>query len=275
MKIVIVGAGGMLAQALKDVFSSEEVVALGKDQADITNFEGLLEAVGPIKPQVILNAAAYTDVDGAEEEKELAFKVNDLGVGNLAKVAAELGATLVHYSTDYVFPGDREGGYKEDDRPGPAVNVYGESKLKGEESLRSTGGSYYILRTAWLYGEGGNNFVKTMLRLAEEKKELRVVNDQHGSPTYTKDVAEAMKQLVMGEYGHGVYHAVNEGVTTWYGLAKEIFRVVGADVTVVPVGSDEYPRPAARPKYSVLLNTKGLEMRSWQEALGDFLGLEL
>jgi len=271
MKVAIVGAGGMLAQDLEKAFAQDEVVALTKEKVDITNIKELKETLSLIRPTFILNAAAYTDVDKAEQNREVAFEVNQQGASNLAEVALGLDAALVHYSTDYVFPGDCKDGYKEDDQPGPAVNIYGESKLAGEESVKASGCKYYILRTAWLYGQGGNNFVKTMLKLADNKKRLEVVADQYGCPTYTRDVAESTRQLLKDNYSNGVYHVVNEGVTTWYGFAKEIFRLSDINVKVVPVGSEEYQRPAARPGYSVLINTKGPKMRPWQEALRDYL----
>ncbi len=271
MSIVLLGSGGMLAADLEKVMAGGEVVALDKNEVDITDYKKLKEMVLSINPEVIINAAAYTDVDGAEDNKEEVFRVNHEGVENVARVASLLDATIVHFSTDYVFPGDDKNGYKEEASPGPPVNVYGESKLKGEESLARVGGKYYILRTAWLYGKEGSNFVKTMLRMSEDNNTPRVVNDQYGCPTYTKDVAEATKKLLAGEYKYGIYHVVNEGVTTWRGLAEEIFRLTGVGVKIEPVGSEEYLRPARRPRYSVLLNTRGPKMRSWQEALSDFI----
>lgn len=291
MKVLIIGAKGMLGGALVKAFDDLKPVCWDKDDVDITNeeqvrekLEALRQAQGRI--DLVVNAAAYTDVDGAETERELAFAVNGVGIKNVARAAKDTGAKMVHYSTDYVFPAfakasagkpglfDEKGeflGFPENYPPGPAVNVYGESKLAGERALAEAGPEFYLIRTAWLYGFGGKNFVDTMLRLAEEKDSLSVVDDQWGSPTFTKDVAEATRQVVTGEFKPGVYHAVNSGVTTWYGLAKEIFKQAGKEVRVEPVTTDQYPLPARRPKYSGLRNTKGLKMRSWQEALKDYI----
>ncbi len=261
----------MLGGALREVFTDSEVTASDRKELDITDIAMVREKISALKPDVIINAAAYTDVDKAEVERELAFAVNAAGVKNLAEVAKEVGATLVHYSTDYVFPGDREAGYNEGDELGPAVNVYGESKLAGEVALRDSGCRFYLIRTAWLYGVGGKNFVTTMLKLGKERSELGVVNDQHGSPTYTVDVARYTKELLEKGFLLGVYHATNSGVTTWYEFAREIFAVAGLAVVVKPVPSSEYRRPAKRPPWSGLLNTKGPKMRRWQEALREYL----
>ncbi|MFH1354136.1 MAG: dTDP-4-dehydrorhamnose reductase [bacterium] len=274
MRVLIIGAGGMLGGTLCKAFEDQEIICWGKEDIDITDEMMVREKIaGGV--DLLINAAAYTDVDGAETNKELAFAVNELGVKNLAGAAAEAGARLVHYSTDYVFAGDSKEGYEEDDEPGPAVNVYGESKLAGERALAAasdrTGLEFYLIRTAWLYGVGGKNFVDTMLKLAQEKDSLSVIDDQYGSPTCTQDVAEATRRIVMGEYRPGVYHAVNSGTTTWYGLAREVFKQRGVDTEVKPIITDQYLLPARRPKYSILRDTKGLNMRLWQEALKDYL----
>ncbi len=280
-KILIVGAQGMLGQALREVLKSYELTAWDRAELDITNAAVVQEKISALRPEVIINAAAYTNVDGAEKDRTAAFTVNADGVKNLAAVAKELGATMVHYSTDYIFPGDREAGYKEDDIPGPAVNVYGESKLAGERALQESGCQYYLIRTAWLYGAGGKNFVDTMLKLGKEPRKTRpaagprgavsVVNDQHGSPTYTQDLAHYTRELLDKNFAPGIYHATNDGAATWFDFAKEIFATTGMQVTVKPVSSAEFLRPAKRPAWSVLLNAKGPKMRSWQEALWEYL----
>lgn len=270
MKILITGAGGMLAFALKNVFSDQETVTLDQSQLDITNAAAVTKSVKEIAPQLIINAAAYTDVDGAETNRALAFAVNETGVHNLAQAAEENSVTIVHYSTDYIFPGTNPAGYREDDQPGPAVNMYGESKLAGEKALVASGARAYLLRTAWLYGPNGKNFVDTMLQLAQTKPSISVVNDQHGSPTYTLDVARATKQIIE-EYQPGTYHTVNDGVTSWYNYAQKIFSRAKVPVTVTPTTSAQYPRPAKRPQYSMLLNTRGPALRTWEEALDDYL----
>jgi dTDP-4-dehydrorhamnose reductase len=185
-------------------------------------------------------------------------------------VTKEIDATFVHYSTDYVFSGDRPDGYTESDTPGSAVNSYGESKLAGEVALQTSGARFYLLRTAWLYGAGGKNFVDTMLRLASEREELRVVNDQYGSPTYTRDVANATRELLTN-FQPGIYHITNNGTATWYDLAKEACALAGAEVMVVPITSAEYPLPARRPQYSVLKNTGGPALRDWRDALKEYI----
>jgi len=261
----------MLGGYLKLAFADVDVVALDKSDVDVTDLEALRERLVSEAPQHVINAAAYTDVDGAESDREAAFVVNETGVRNVAKVASEIKATVVHYSTDYVFPGTEEDGYQEGDRPGPPVNKYGESKLAGEVALREETGAFYLIRTAWLYGQGGNNFVNTMLKLAEDHKELTVVNDQHGSPTFARDLAAATRKLINDDYDHGVYHLTGDGVTTWFDFAQEIFRQAGLNVKVSPVTSDEYQRAAKRPEYSVLKNVEGPPMRRWQEALFEYI----
>lgn len=272
MKIVIVGAKGMLGGMLASIFAEQQPLLWDISELDITKLDEMREKLTAEKPDVVINAAAYTAVDEAETKRELAFAVNAEGPRNLATVAQEIGATLVHYSTDYVFPGTEAEGYAEDDVAGPAVNVYGESKLAGEKAVQESGAAYYILRTAWLYGPNGKNFVDTMLKLSQTKKELRVINDQHGCPTFTKDVALATKYVLEHKKPFGIYHAVCEGQTTWHGFAKEIFRVAGIDMNVIPIPATEYPLPAKRPGYSVLKNTKGIPLRPWLEALREYVG---
>lgn len=271
MKMLIVGAKGMLGSMLMDVLADYNPTGWDVGEIDITKAEDVRDKVTALAPEVIINAAAYTNVDGAQANRELAFAVNEAGVKNLAEVAKSVGATMVHYSTDYIFPGDKKEGYTEEDEGGPAVNVYGESKLAGEKALMQSGVNFYLVRTAWLYGPNGKNFVGTMLRLGKNKKELHVVADQHGSPTYTKDVALATKQLLEKKKPFGVYHAVCTGQATWFQFAQEIFRISNMGVKVNPIPASQYPVPAKRPEYSVLVNTKGLTMRSWQEALKDYL----
>jgi dTDP-4-dehydrorhamnose reductase len=276
MKIVVVGAKGMLGGMLMEIFKDLKPVGLDRGEIDIVDRGVVDKVLGELHPEVIVNAAAYTEVDRAEQERELAFEVNEVGVKNLAGVARKLGAKLVHYSTDYVFPAFAKAtagkpGYSEDEEPGPAVNVYGESKLAGERALQAAGIDYYLIRTAWLYGPGGKNFVETMLKLGQEKPEVRVVNDQFGSPTFTKDVAEFTKSVLQGEYELGVYHAVNAGVASWSEFAEKIFEIANREVRVVLVTGAEFPRPARRPRFSVLKNTKGPSMRDWSEAVDEYI----
>jgi dTDP-4-dehydrorhamnose reductase len=271
MKILIIGARGMLGSMLQQVLADLDPTGWDRAELDIVDADAIRAKIGAEKPDVLINAAAYTDVDGAETNKELAVAVNADAVRNLARVAQELGTTVVHYSTDYVFPGTKAEGYAEDDAPGPAVNAYGESKLAGEKALQEIAPNFYLLRTAWLYGPNGKNFVDTIMRLGKERPELNVVNDQRGCPTFTKDVAQATRTLLEEKYPFGIYHTVNEGSTTWYEFTQEIFRLKGITTPLKPITSAEYPLPAKRPQYSRLLNTKGPKLRPWQEALADYL----
>lgn len=275
MKIVIIGAKGMLGSMLSTVFSDYAPTLLDRDEIDIANADNVREVLLPLQPDVIINAAAYTNVDVAEttpEDAANAFLVNETGVKNLADMAKIMGATLVHFSTDYVFPGTEQSGYTENDSPGPAVNIYGQSKLAGERALKESGCNFYLIRTAWLYGPNGKNFVDTMLMLAKNNKQIQVVDDQTGCPTYTKDLSLFVKTLLEERYAYGIYHGVNAEQASWFEFAKAIFTTVpGMQVDVKPVPSSEFPRPAKRPTFSVLQNTKGPAMRSWKEALADYL----
>ncbi|HLD25468.1 MAG TPA: dTDP-4-dehydrorhamnose reductase [Candidatus Andersenbacteria bacterium] len=270
MRVLILGSRGMLGRQLVGAFDDLDTIGWDKEELDITDAKQVQEKVSALRPHLIINAAAYTNVDGAETERESAFAVNEVGVRNVAQAAKEVGAKMVHYSTDYVFSGEREEGYAEDDVPDAPVNAYGESKLAGERALAEIKPDYYLIRTAWLYGAGGKNFVDTILRLGREKPELKVVDDQRGSPTYTVDLADATRMLV-DAHEPGVYHAVNAGETSWYEFAREIFQQAGLDTAVKPIPSAEYPLPAKRPRQSILRNTRGPQLPEWQCALRDYL----
>lgn len=272
MKIAIVGAKGMLGSMLSVVFAEHSPLLLDREEIDITNEESVRNVLRAANVNVIINAAAYTNVDGAEEHSEDAFLVNETGVKNLALVAKELSATLVHFSTDYVFPGTNPNGYSEADSPGPAVNVYGNSKLAGERALKESGCDFYLVRTAWLYGPNGKNFVDTMIMLGQKEKSIQVVSDQFGCPTYTKDLSLYVKTLLEEKYSFGIYHGTNNGSTSWFGFAQKIFEYTqNLAVVVKPVSSEEFPRPAKRPMYSILQNTKGPKMRAWEDALAEYV----
>lgn len=281
MSVVIVGAKGMLGSMLARVFADKRPILLDKKEIDITNEVSVRKVLRDVGASVVLNAAAYTNVDAAEEHKEDAFLVNETGVKNLASVCRELSATLVHISTDYVFPGTKQDGYAETDSPGPAINVYGQSKLAGERALKESGCNFYLVRTAWLYGgnptspeatRGKGNFVDTMIELAKTKDHLKVVSDQRGCPTYTKDLAEFILSLLDGAYPFGIYHGVNAGNASWFEFAQKIFEYTShLAVVVKPVSSIEFPRPAKRPAYSILQHTKGPAMRAWQDALAEYV----
>lgn len=273
MKILLLGAKGMLGSMLRRVLEDLGITSWDREELDVTNESQVWQKIIELQPEIIINASAYTNVDGAEEEvnREVCFAVNEQAVKYIAAVVKELDIPLVHYSTDYVFPGDKKIGYSEDDAPGPAVNIYGQSKLAGERALKESSAKFYLIRTAWLYGPGGKNFVDTMLKLGKEKNSLPVVDDQHGNPTFTKDVALVTKELIEKQYPFGIYHAVNFGETTWYDFAKKIFEIENMKVEVKPISSDQFPRPAKRPQYGLLRNTRGPKLRHWQDALTDYL----
>lgn len=278
MRILITGANGMLAKAVIERFKAEELILTDVAELDITNLEKVEEFVSDCKPEVIINCAAYTAVDKAEEELDLARKINKDGPKNLAIAANKNGAILVHISTDYVFGGDLslEEIYKEDDKKAPNT-VYGITKLEGEEAICENTAKYYIYRTAWLYGDG-NNFVRTMLKLGREKEEITVVADQHGSPTYAVDLADIIHQALEKKIPYGIYHTTNLGYTTWYEFTKEIFTKANISCLVKPVTSEEFVRPAKRPKNSMMSKNKilqeGITIPTWEEALERYLEIE-
>lgn len=282
MKILITGANGMLAKEIKEKFAQgNELILTDVAELDITNQEMVMKFVEKEKPECIINCAAFTAVDKAEVAGEIVEKINADGPGNLAKAAKANNATLVHVSTDYVFGGDLdvEKDYKEDDPKNP-VTAYGITKLHGEEQIQANTDKYYIFRTAWLYGIGGNNFVKTMLKLGEAKDELNVVADQHGSPTYAKDLSKIIYQAVTKKIPYGIYNSTNEGYTTWYDFTKAIFEYTGTICKVNPVTTEEYIKlmgvtQAKRPKNSQMskekLKSVGINVPDWEDGLKRYL----
>ncbi|AOY78259.1 dTDP-4-dehydrorhamnose reductase [Clostridium formicaceticum] len=275
MKILVIGAKGQLGTDVVEKLSGGyETIGVEKEALDITNLEGTINTVRDIKPDVIINTAAYTNVDGAETEVDLAYKVNCIGAKNLAIATMETGCRLVHISTDFVFDGQKSSPYIEFDPSNP-LSIYGKSKLAGEISIKEICHRHYILRTSWLYGEHGHNFVKTMLKLSETNRTLRVVDDQIGSPTYTKDLVAVIEKIITTD-AYGTYHASNEGECSWNAFAKKIFEVAGVkDIQVSPITSEELNRPAIRPKYSVMKNYMlqlqlDYKMPHWEEGLKNF-----
>lgn len=273
--ITITGPTGLLGREVVKVFKQEfDVVELPHDIFDITDLNQVREVLSSHAPRLLINCAAYTAVDKAEEEKDKANLVNGLGVRNLALVCKELDIILVHISTDYVFDGQSGKPWCIFDERNP-INAYGYSKYLGEKYLETVNPKYYLVRTSWLFGSGGANFVSTILRAAAKQAELRVVNDQFGCPTYAPDLASALLKLVKtGAYG--VYHMTNQGVTSWYEFAKEIVKKADIKIPVIPVSSNEYVRPAKRPKNSALdpfplKETVGSLLPCWQDALSRFL----
>ena len=276
MKIMITGAYGMLGSDLREVLKNFELICTGSKDLDITDKEKVMEFISEKSPDLVINAAAYTAVDDCETHYDEAYAVNALGPKNLAIACKSIDVPLVHISTDYVFDGSKRTPLVETDNLGPQ-SAYGKTKLEGEKFIQENTDKYFILRTAWLYGLHGNNFVKTMLDLAETHDEITVVNDQIGSPTYSLDLAVAITNLLHSDK-YGIYHVTNEGECSWYEFAKLIFELSDVDVNVIPVSTEEFPRPAPRPHYSVLDNKKWnasgfVAMRDYKEALGAYLSL--
>lgn len=276
-KVLILGANGMLGHDLANVFAEFNPTLWDQVDLDITNENQVQEKISQLKPTIVINAAAYTNVDGAETSHDLVFAVNAHAVGYLAKVCHEIGAILVHYSTEYVFSGKNEAGYNENDQTDP-INVYGQSKALGEELLQKNCEMYYIIRSSWLYGHApqigkprGLNFVQTMLKLAQDGKVIKVVGDQFGKPTYCHDLAWETRRIIEKSKPCGIYHVTNDGVCSWYEFAKMIFTIKNIKVDLKSIESKDYPLPTPRPQYSILVNTKLEPMRSWEEALREYL----
>ena len=270
--MLVIGSKGMLGQELMGVLEGD-VRGVDIDEIDITSLESVRRVVLTVKPRVIINAAAYTDVDGCESNPDIAIEVNGEGVAYLAMAAAEVGAKLVQISTDYVFDGTKGTPYEEDDPTSP-LSVYGSSKKAGELNVKIAP-EWLIVRTQWLYGLHGKNFVETMLRMGSEKKELSVVDDQIGSPTWTMDLCRSIKAL-LGKGCNGIYHATNSGSCSWNEFAKAIFAEAGMQVEVNPMTTEQLGRPAPRPLYSVLSNARlindtGWQPQQWRDALREYL----
>jgi dTDP-4-dehydrorhamnose reductase len=250
---------------------------------DITSREDTIGVIGKIKPDVVVHTAAYTDVDGCERDPKKAYKVNSAGTRNVALACRKTAALLIYISTDFVFNGKKKSPYKENDKPAP-LSVYGDSKLKGEEAVKNILKNYFILRTSWLYGKYGKNFVDTIIAKGREGNTLRIVDDQVGCPTYTKDLAKAIHVLLdklftpnaLRSTQYGIYHISNSGAVSWFAYAKEILRLANIKTKVFPISSKELNRPAERPTMSVLDNSKfieftGYKIRDWRRALKNYV----
>ncbi|WP_336773956.1 dTDP-4-dehydrorhamnose reductase [Paenibacillus sp. MMO-58] len=275
-KVAVTGANGQLGRelALLDTEGQFEIIGLSRTELDITDLEQCRSVLARLRPDAVIHCAAYTAVDKAEAEPDEAFRINAAGTRNIAVAAREVGAKLCAVSTDYVFDGTGKVPYKEHDQTNPRT-VYGKSKLAGEQAVSSLHDRYFIVRTSWVFGAYGNNFVKTMLKLASEREQLKVVADQWGSPTYTRDLAIFLLELVSTDY-FGIYHASNSGVCSWFEFAKAIMEESGSGTRIEPCTTEEFPRPAPRPHYSVMdhvaIRSNGFTpLPHWREALRHYL----
>ncbi|MBD3300699.1 MAG: dTDP-4-dehydrorhamnose reductase [Candidatus Moranbacteria bacterium] len=281
MKIIIIGHQGNLGQKLMQTFKDYEPLGFDKEDFDITNENTVKAKINKSKPDFVINASAYNAVDACEEsrgEYELAKQINGYGPGYLAKACHKNNAVLVHYSTDYVFKGDKKSGYRESDKPDPIQN-YGQSKLLGEKEVQKYGDKFYIIRTSKLFGRPGlsdqskKSFIDIMLELSKVKDTLEVVNEEFSCFTYTPDLAKQTYNLLFGSNNnqYGIYHFVNEGPCTWFECAVKLFNIINKNIEIKPISGEKFKRPAKRPKYSRLLNTKTEKMRSLDQALRSYL----
>lgn len=275
MHVLILGANGMLGRALSKAFGRDEVTAWDRLQLDITDEVAVAERISLLEPDLVVNAAAFTDVEAAEQASDDADAVNGYAVGNLAVTCAEQEIPLLHVSTDYVFDGTLTQGYEETDEPINPVNAYGRSKLLGETLLKDAGKDYWLVRTAWLYGPGGKDFIDKILEAADRDTKIQVVNDQHGNPSYVVDIAAAIRELVRDRAPFGSYHLVNSGVATWAEVAEAALTLAGKRVAVERIATSALRNAAVRPSWSVLRNTKRPPLRPWREGLAAYLTLRL
>ena len=284
MKILVTGRNGQVGSALQEALVGlGEIIAVDRTQLDLSSLDTIRDVVRSIRPSIIVNAAAYTAVDQAESDEATAYRINADAPGVLAEEAQHLGAALIHYSTDYVYDGSKSGAWMETDATDP-LSVYGRSKLAGEEAIMSTGVPHLILRTSWVYGLHGKNFLLTMLRLAQSRTELSIVNDQIGAPTWSRTIAQATASIIkkfpdLAAANHlsGIYHLCSGGQTSWYGFAEKIFAhpLIQQKPQLHPITTADYPTPAVRPKNSVLntdkFETVFTQLPSWEEALTECL----
>lgn len=275
MVVLVTGSNGQLGQSLQFIsehYSDIQFHFYTSTELDITDNKCIRDIFTLIKPDFCINAAAYTAVDKAESEIEKADIVNVTGAKNMALICNEFSTILIHVSTDFVFDGIKETPYNEEDTTNPQ-GIYGKTKREGEIEIIKYLKQYFIVRTSWLYSSFGNNFMKTMLKLANERNSLNVVNDQIGTPTHAVDLAQALVKIVLsGSQNYGIYHFSNEGNTSWYGFAKEIFNLNNTKIDLKPIPTSEFPTPAKRPKYSVLDKSKikfefSISIKDWKESL--------
>lgn len=275
-KILVTGSNGQLGRAINVMYQgNNDIQIINTDVAelDITSIDKVVNLVSEVKPYAIINCAAHTGVDACETDVDNAYKINAIGPRNLSIAATKTGAKMVHISTDYVFSGDATSPYTEFDQTNPQ-GVYGKTKLEGENFVKAFSENYFILRTAWLYGDG-KNFVKTMLNLSEKNNSVRVVGDQIGSPTSTKELAKIIDALIWTD-NYGLFHATCDGFGSWADFAKEIFKLSGKSTETIAITTEEYPTPAKRPAYSVLENymlklTTSHKVADWHDAIAEYL----
>ncbi|MGN9119652.1 dTDP-4-dehydrorhamnose reductase [Turicibacter bilis] len=278
MKVLVTGVKGQLGyDVVKDLEKrGHQPIGVDRDEMDLMDNDAIRTFIMELKPEAIIHCAAYTAVDKAEEEVETCYQINAESVKVISECAKELDVKLIYISTDYVFDGTKEGEYVETDTPNP-INVYGASKLKGEQYVQTLLEKYYIVRISWVFGVNGNNFIKTMRRLGSERDELNIINDQVGSPTYTADLAPLLVDMMETDK-YGIYHATNEETCSWYEFANEIFKQSGIEVKTNPITTDQYPTAAKRPMNSRMskakLKANGFNLLpTWQEALAHYLKL--
>jgi dTDP-4-dehydrorhamnose reductase len=271
MKVLVTGANGQLGYDVVKRLEENKIQYLGidKDTVDITNKNQVKKIINDYKPDTVIHCAAYTAVDKAEDEKEICHAINVLGTRYIAEACKKNNAKMVYISTDYVFDGEGEEPFKETDKPSP-INYYGQTKYEGELEVKKMLEEFFIVRISWVFGINGNNFVKTMLKLAETRDEISVVADQVGSPTYTYDLARLLVEMINTDK-YGVYHATNEGYCSWYEFACEIFKQAGIDIKVNAIKTEDYPTRAKRPKNSRLCKKQFTELKNWRAALSNYL----
>ena len=275
-KVLITGSNGMLGSSLLERLKKKySIKGITIEDADITDFEAVVKVIRKIKPDIVIHTAGYTKVDDCESNINLAYRVNAIGTRNVAMACQRIDASMVYISTDYVFDGTKNAPYIEFDAANP-ISIYGKTKLAGEEFVRQILNRFYIIRTSWLYGEGGVNFVDTIINKAKTEKELKIVNDQRGSPTYTKDLADKIDEIISRER-YGIYHVTNSGSCSWFEFAKKIIDITNiGHIRLISIKSSELNRPAKRPANSVLQNfmleLEGIPLlRSWEEAVREYI----
>lgn len=276
MKVLVTGSNGQLGYDVVKELQKQNIECCGatRQDFDIVDFEATENFIKNYMPDAVIHCAAYTAVDKAEDEQGLCYLVNASATENIAEICKKINAKMLYISTDYAFDGTKNGFYEVDDKPNP-INVYGKTKLLGEEAVQKILDKYFVVRISWVFGEHGNNFVKTMLRLGKEHKEINVVADQYGSPTYTADLAPLVVAMIQTDK-YGIYHATNEGVCTWAEFAEEIFKIADIDIKVNHITTAEYPIRAKRPMNSrlskkSLINNNFKTLDNWQSAVKNYL----